>query len=513
MFKPLLGALLTSLLATAISAQGVPPPPVSVTLAASAPDPATGTIPFRATLMNRTDAALQDVELTVSGERPAEIVIDDPSWTCTPTPTFQMCRRATVGPQATVALDFVVRLPRRAGRAAILVYGAATLPSGRYVTGVAIVEAVIFRPFRVTSAADAGEGTLRAAIQALNADPECALVACRIEFALPAAAPGTWWTIMPESPLPTIVAADVEIDAALQPESNALGPEVALIGTSLAQGNGLYVRAARMAVRGLAIGGFPDSGILYFPTARGSVFIIERNYVGLDATGRHAIPNGARGVTIAEGIVRESHIRDNVVSGNFRSGIFLVTQEEPGLPTVPVLTIARNTITGNGASGIFVGPRAQQVRIVDNVIARNAHFGIALDRRASFISIGANTISGHPLPAIDLGLDGPDGVNVLESARYDPATNTTIVTGTGPVPTFAVNSYWFYANDTVDASGHAEAERFLGVVQPQSDGRFTFTVGQDLRGKYVNAQVNQILNLDGAIFTRAGELVRAIRVE
>lgn len=492
--------------------------PTTFTLTANevAADPVAGTIPLRATITNVADATLQTIAVRLYSAVPphiAAIVVEDASWTCVTTEVLLCTYNSPLLGHATAVLDFHVRFPNKAGRAHINAFAEYQTLGGPYFAGGGNVLTTMWRRFPVTTAGDAGEGSLRAAIAAVNADPLCETLPCRIDFAIPAAAAGAWHRIQPETPLPTVVAGDVEIDATTQSDTNPLGPDVELIGTTLLQGNGIYIRSPRMAVRGLAIAGFPDNGILYFPTARGSRFTIEKNYIGVGATGSNALANGGRGVTIAEGIVRESFIRENVIAGNFRSGIFLVTLEEPSFPLSPVLRVTNNTIVNNGASGIFVGPRAQQVLIASNVIAGNAHFGIAVSRTASYALIGVNRISDHPLPAIDFGLDGPDDVRLIESATYDPATNTTTITGSGPPRTFVSYAYQLYANDSVDAAGYAEAEDFLGSVDADDAGRFTFRVQKDLRGKYVNALEKSIANLDGSLVSMTGrELSKAVRV-
>lgn len=530
--KTLPGVVLLSLLALPLFPQEV----LSLTLKAdeAAADSAAGTIPLRLTIANVSDATVSGIGLTLDSNFTfvSGVILQAPAWTCSGAPNYLQCEYSgAIDAKTEITLDAVMRFPARSGRARLRVfvsYGGARRTYG----DLEEVTATMWRRFIVTRTDDAGEGTLRGAIQAVNAEPICATLPCLIELALPPPAAGGWSTIQPLTPFAALVAGDVEVDGTTQADTNPLGPDVALIGTTLSGGNGLDIRARRMSVRGLAIAGFPDSGIFYFPTARGSKFTIEKNYVGVDPTGTRAIANGARGVTIAEGIVQDSAIRDNVISGNFRSGIFLVTLEEPALPLGPVLTIARNRIglaaasdtpIPNGASGVFVGPNAQQVLISDNVIAHNGQFGLAVSHTATWVRLGSNRIFGHPLPAIDFGLDGPSAapglLPVLESARYDAASDTTTIAGRGPIPTFSSYTYAFYANDTIDAAGYAEAEQFLGNATAQiehparADGRFSLLVMGDLRGKYVNAATTEILNLDGSLMYRSGELLRAIRVE
>ena len=499
---------------------------LTLTADEAAADRAAGTLPVRVAIANLSNTAVDHVRLRLdaSPEPLAEVLFDDPRWSCTGTPRSLDCAYAgAIEANAELVLPMTLRFPHGAGRGNLTAYVTYGLTSlfGDY----RVVSAAMWRPFAVTRTDDAGAGTLRAAIEALNADPECRLLPCRIEFALPAPAAGGWSTIMPSTPLPTIVGGDVSVDATMQADTNPLGPDVELIGTTLLQGNGLYLRGTRMSVRGLAIGGFPDNGILYFPTARGSLFTIERNYIGVDATGTRAIANGSRGIVIAEGIVTGSAIRDNVISGNFRSGIFLVTQTEPAFPLGPVLTISGNRIgvaaaseapIPNGASGIFVGPSAEQVAIADNLIAYNAHFGVAVSRTARYVQVQQNRIFGHPGSGIDINLDGPavETTAVLESARYNAGSDTTTVVLRGPGSFgFVRYRYAFYANASVDAAGFAEGEQFLGTALPDANGTAVLTVKGDLRGKYVDAVTTFMTDADGSPLFATSEFLRAVQVQ
>ena len=492
----------------------------------AAADRAAGTLPLRVTIANLSNEPVDNIRLTLDSNlgRVSEVLFDDPEWNCTGAPNYLECAYSGwIDANSELVLPMTMRFPRGGGRARLAAY--VSYGPRRLFGDYRVITAAMWRPFLVTRTDDSGAGTLRAAIEALNADPECAVLPCRIEFALPAPAAGGWSTIMPSTPLPTIVGGDVSVDGTTQADTNPLGPDVELIGTSLLQGNGLYLRGAQMSVRGLAVGGFPDNGIVYFPTARGSVFTIERNYIGVDASGTRAIANGSRGIVIAEGIVSNSVIRENVISGNFRSGIFLVTQTEPAFPLGPVLTIAGNRIgvaaaseapIPNGASGIFVGPSAEQVAIAGNVIAYNAHFGVAVSRTARYVQVQENRIFGHPGSGIDINLDGPtaETTTVLESARYDAATDTTTIVLRGQVSFgFVRYRYAFYANTTVDAAGFAEGEQFLGTALPDANGTTVLSVKGDLRGRYVNAVITFMTDADGSPLFATSEFLRAVRVE
>jgi hypothetical protein len=494
-----------------------------------AADRGAGTLPVHIVVANRTDAPLSGVELILSTrgfQAPIELV--SPAWACSEPLSFRQCiYSGVIEPHAEISLDVTLRFPGGLGRTLLAIY-ATYGGSARSFGDTDEVDAVIAKPFVVTRNEDAGADTLRAAIDAVNADFACATVPCRIEFALPSAgATEPWSTIQPLTPLPAIRGADVEIDGTTQTDTNPNGPDVELIGTSLSSGNGLDFRAARMGVRGLSIVGFPDNGVFYLPPVRGSRFKIENNFIGVTPDGQHALGNGSRGVVIAEGIVTDSDLRDNVIGGNARSGIFIVTQPEPGFPLSPVIRVTGNRIgvaaasdapLGNGASGIFVGPRAEQVLIGDNVIAHNRHFGVAIAAEARWVQLGANRIFDHPLPGIDRGLNGPSPTSTsIESARYDEPSNTTtiVIQGSSSQGTFGESHYTLYANESVDADGYAEGEQLLTTAPAAAPGstRTTVRASGDLRGKFVSATVTNVFNADGSLLYETGEFLRAVRVE
>ncbi|HVE70382.1 MAG TPA: right-handed parallel beta-helix repeat-containing protein [Thermoanaerobaculia bacterium] len=490
--KPLLAVLALLLVSIPAAAQ------VTFTLTAdeSRLDENAGTIPVRAVIANTSQlSAAISLELRIVQPSPMQILVDDPAWTCTPIQNGLRCTHAPFVAGQEVVLDFLLRLPERAGRAwvsGLVTYNIVGIGASNIYRE---AQATMWRRFAVTNSGDGNErGTLRGEINAVNAETACRVWPCRIEIRGP-------MTIAPLTQLPTLVANDVEIDA----------DRVQLLGSALALGNGLHIRGDRMAVRGLTIQRFPENGIFYEPRLRNSQFVIEKNEISF---------NGVRGIVVERGIVTRSHIRDNVISHNLRSGIFVVTSTEPSLPLEPVITIARNTIVKNGASGIFFGPETQTMLTTDNVIAENAHMGVSVARGATMIRFGANSIFDNAGLAIDYHLDGPTapaGLNdtgvtgAIVSATYDAATNTTTIRGQGPKDLgWLTFTYHLYANASVDSDGWAEAERFLGTAPSTADGTFTLVVQGDLRGQYVTSHATR--GVDQAFYDTY-ELSRPLRVE
>jgi len=504
---------------------------VEMTLTEGAYDQPAGTVALHATIVNRTNRIAKgiDLRLFVSRDSLPSVLIDAPGWECVEAYSAFACSHAPLEPQSEHAFNVTLRFLDRAGRAWVDLFLTCDF-DGAFGNAYARTEVVLIKPFVVRNTSDDGEGSLRRAISDLNADRVCSLHPCGISFAIDGA--GGWQTIAPLSPLPPIIAKDLFIDGTTQSDTNPLGPDIELLGTNVRSGHGLEVHAPAAVIRGLAIGGFPGNGIQYHPTARGSEFTFERNYVGVDPTGTRAVANGLRGITIEAGIVSDSAIRDNVLSGNVRSGLFIVTVEEPAFPLSPVIRVDGNRIgvaaasdapIPNGASGIFCGPRSEQISITNNVIANHPDFGIAIGRGARFVDVGVNRIVNNGVAPIDIGLDGPSDSQgfgsvgaraVLESATYDVLTGMTTIVGRRPLSgighiTFSVS---LYANSSVNAAGYAETEQHLGELAPSLDARFVFVVNGDLRGKSINALARRVVNFDGSLLYDTSEMSKAIAV-
>ena len=160
--------------------------------------------------------------------------------------------------------------------------------------------------FMVTSTAGFGPGTLGQAILDANARPGTNTIA----FAIPGAGVHT---ITPASPLPDITN-PVVIDGSTQP-GFAGTPLIELRGPAGAA-TGLTIRAGYSTIQSLIIGGFYSAGISLLDNDGSNV--VEGNYIGTDATGTQALPNGI-GVAIFSSNNRVGGTAagaGNLISGN-----------------------------------------------------------------------------------------------------------------------------------------------------------------------------------------------------
>lgn len=239
----------------------------------------------------------------------------------------------------------------------------------------------------VTTTADGGFGSLRAAIYYANDHP-----GTTVSFNISTNDPGYTngvFTIYLTGELPPLVSTNTVIDGTTQPGCTDR-PVIALDGSGVywAAGDvsGLYVFGSNCVVKALALNNFPDSGIrLLYPEAAGNR--VEACFVGLGPDGISAAPNEHRGVNISGGahdnvIGGTNATQRNVVSGNVGSGI-----EISGAGS------DRNVILGN-----YIGLDDSGALAVPNVFNG---INLSLDAQDTIIGAGAadgsgrNVISGN----------------------------------------------------------------------------------------------------------------------
>jgi Right handed beta helix region len=373
-------------------------------------------------------------------------------------------------------------------------------------------KAFLYRTFFVTTTADDGLGSLRAA--AAGAAALCpGTQACKIAFNIPGEE--RWQTIRLQSPLPPIRARLLVIDGATQSEfsgvKNPDGPPVEISGGGTVNGDGLtLVSLSSGTIANLTINGFRGNAIAL--DGGGNVGI-SGNFIGTDPTGSFAVPN-YRGIGIATSLAAFylPRISRNVISGNERSGIFALRG---------VYEVSRNRIglaahadepLPNGGSGIYVGQDMWRMEIAENAIAFNREMGIAVHPLADAVWLQRNLVWSNGGLAIDRGLDGQStAAPTITSAVYDPATNRTIVNVHGPM----LAAFNVFASD---APG--DARRPLGDfwVAPVSPGtlRLEIKIAGDLRGQWITATTTEAIGhpaQDVYQLARTSEVSNSVLVE
>ena len=305
-----------------------------------------------------------------------------------------------------------------------------------------LIEAVeprrLFATFVVTTAADAGAGSLRQAILDSNANDTPTPVDDAITFNIPGAGVRT---IALASGLPQ-VNGNVTIDATSQPGYEpAHTPVVEIDGGGAGAGAaGLRIASrgpvAASTVLGLIINNFNGAGVVI----SGDFNYVAQCYIGTDATGDAAGPgNGADGV---------------LVSGNHNF-------------------VTENVIAHNGRNGVTVDAAA---------------FGNTLAPNSVFLNTGMGIDLGGDGRTANDALDADDGANRRQNFPVITSAGAGRVTGTINTTARTLVEVTLYASDTDDGEG----ERILMVLPPfetdaSGNGSFSATVTGVSAGDFVTA--------------------------
>jgi HYR domain-containing protein len=362
----------------------------------------------------------------------------------------------------------------------ILVAGASTRrdghltsrPTGRQNS--AQIPAAPLSTFTVTTTADTGAGSLRAAIDQANTSPGPDL----INFNLGAGTPTINVGSVTGTPLQAITEA-VTIDG-----NTGGSTRIELNGTAAGAGaHGLTLMASNITVRGLVINRFSGNGI---SINQGSN-IIQGNLIGTNATGTAPSPNAGTGVSIAmtsggNTIGGNAITARNVISGNGSAGIFLSDTNNNQIIGNFIGTDITGTVAlGNGTSGVNLLGSSNNNSIggtvagAGNTIAFNNFTGVFIAAGAGNAVLG-NSISSQGSLGIDLNDDGgvtpndlcdmDGGANlsqnfpVLTSAQAAGGT-TTIIGNLNSTQNTAFRIE-FFSNNLCNNSGNGEGQMFIG---------------------------------------------------
>lgn len=343
-------------------------------------------------------------------------------------------------------------------------------------------EVPLRRLFAVDSVEDEGPGTLRQAV--LEASAACVDAPCTIGFR------GGVQLVQPRTPLPHL-RGSVRV-------SGGHGARVVLDGSLLSAGNGLeFDGGCHLDVRNLEIRNFPghgiearqDTGFHRCYDAGGYGLFVRQSWLA----------NNERGI-VAKAV--DVSLRENVIVGHRRAGIFIDGSYYS--------EIYNNVVVNNGATGIFVNTSNESqfggippgADILENVVHGNGEWGIARTPNKGLVQMRRNSMIRNGLRGWDIGLDliAPDREDdatgipnkpAIESATYDPATNTTTIRGT---------SWWgasvdLYASRSLSRYGHAEAETWLGTTHVFSNQKIELTVPGDLRGQWITGTITRGVTL------------------
>ena len=423
------------------------------------------TLPRTIFVTNLGPDAAQNVVLTMTIPTGARFDVDAANgWSCTSTSPGLVCTIDALAAQTTS--EVLGRLTFDASAAGQQLVMRLDLTASNGGTDFPFfVNVVVRNLYPVTTSADSGAGSLRDAITSMN---DSCLRECGIRFDLPAGS-----VLEPLTPLPAITTR--------APVYVGPGPMVELSGAKLTTGHGLVYRGGSLLwITGLTINRFPWNGI---HVAHGHL-VCESCFLGTDITGRQARGNRGRGLS-ADDPDTFVTIRNSVLSGNERSGLFVWSAREVRVDHSFIGASPEGLPVPNGSSGIFI--QEGFLVVSESTISNNGDFGVAVANTAH-AAVFANTMTGNGVQPIDYGLNGPTlhGGNVpdapeLIGATYDASTNRTIVTGR-----VAITRAGAYRNAIeLQADGVAQRTQFNLIKAGLGIYDFTMKHEGDLRGKVV----------------------------
>ena len=380
----------------------------------------------------------------------------------------------------------------------------------------------------VTTTADSGAGSLRAALEAANSG--ACPSPCEVVFNITGSPePGGVFTIAPSTGLPLLSSGTAIIDGDTQTvfsgDTNPFGPEIVISGANVClTDNSCWGLAASngSAFRNLILSGFVTASPFTPGQGRGIWLVsthsisaqVAGNYLGTDPTGKFPAPND-KGIDLrASG----NTIRGNLISGNNYEGIF---GQRMLTGSLDANVIVGNTIganrdgTGplpNGVGIRFIGsiqPTSNAIGTLapgeGNLIAWNDSYGV-------FLAAGAgcgNTIRGNSIHSNgSLGIAdtsagfppvsarGPcTAVRFpprLESLAYDHSTNKTTVTGSHDSANASFTFDWYVSSEP-DPSGFGEGEAYVTSrdVVTDGQGKWSVQLTGDLRDTNLVATTGQ----------------------
>jgi len=380
--------------------------------------------------------------------------------------------------------------------------------------------------FEVTSNADSGPGSLRAAIAAAN-EADCVDHPCRVTFrVVPGLSRFGIVTIALQFPLPPVTK-NIRILGASQSwwsgDTNPFGPEIEINGSTGLQIGTPEAGAARAYVSELAVTGSSGDGITVHASRTGSRIEIVGCHLGTAATGTVIGANAANGIRFVGGKVLDSFVqqagivRGCIIGGNGANGVMLDGSADVLVRDSRIGTSAAGLPLPNRGAGVRVNG-AKGSRIEDDVIAFNESDGVATTSSATATLVRSSIFENGEL-GIDVNDDGvslPNGVDVdgvidppvITEAHWDPVQRRTFISGTKrrdahvarpPGGSFAGDAYGihWYRSDRPDPSGFGEGQQPLSTnyppFRPVSDDGTTFTISfeADLQGSFVSATMNR----------------------
>jgi hypothetical protein len=332
-----------------------------------------------------------------------------------------------------------------------------------------------------TSHADSGPGSLREAIELMNADEDC-----RQNWPCAIAIDGVG-VIRPLTELPAITRSAVWLDGGVG------GNRTEIDGSLCAGCNGLVLRADRgnadlIVVRNLDIHGFARHGILTDRSENARVYALIS-----DCTIRE---NGGSGIHVESGSVGVGLVFDNRISINPLGGCVIGGNGSHGISIGATAWVRANgnfigtdatsvQPFGNRGSGIHSAGAGE---FTHNVIAFNHQHGVSIEDPTKTNSVSGGQIHSNGGLGIHADAAIPQRAPVILSARVEgEETRVTYQFDSPELPVPMRYVIAWYASSFADASGQGEGRMAVAGEFVSGPGTREITLSRNLAGKFLSA--------------------------
>jgi hypothetical protein len=247
---------------------------------------------------------------------------------------------------------------------------------------------------------------------------------------------------------------------------------------AIPNGNGIYTSFAPYLIGGTEpgarnlISGNTGTGVAMYVEAEISG-LIQGNYIGTDVTGTQAIGNG-EGVSLG----RDIHLENNLISGNVGHGVSTGADQNSIMDNLIGVGANGTQPLGNGGDGVNIVLSGYDIFIFldvgNNTIGNNGGNGITITGGESdySASIGGNRIFNNGKLGIDLD---NDGVTLNDPGDVDRGTHGL---QNFPVITSAIAGATNISG-TLNSAANAtfSIEIFIGICDPSGYGEGALPIG------------------------------------
>ena len=208
------------------------------------------------------------------------------------------------------------------------------------------------------------------------------------------------------------------------------------------------------------ISGNAQAGISYPGTASNTGTVIQGNYIGLNAAGAGALPNGGAGISVAGAaqmtIGGSAAGQGNVIAFNQGDGVDVTTSTSTGV------TISQNSVYSNTGIGIDLG--------ADGIT--NNHTGGAIS--------GPNNFQNHPvISSVTFGASATTVAGTLNSAA---SSTFTLEFFASPIGSGTLQGKTYLGNTTVTTDSNGNATFSVATLAATTAGQLITATATDTTG-------------------------------